>query len=291
MSLRRPFIPLCSLRRLTMPCQTTISLVVLFVRKSYFKSRCEDAVRMARQQRHERDLVRMKRSGTQSSGIFQRARTRAQTFLGWQPTPIIEPRPEAQENGLDVREKGGDGDEKGRERGESTVTSVHKVVSSDPSSEESANAQETAANGNGVAHPNSNGYSLAYLPNNVASPPPTFTQTAPTPSPTLGILPEVGVTDSPADELEDPTRSHPPHGSNKIDPATPTDRNRPRPRSLAVGHESDRNVKKLGNWRMGEGAGEEQIAEMVAESKEREEDRKEGEREENEEAKEREKER
>ncbi|KAG8704125.1 low affinity potassium transporter [Ceratobasidium sp. 394] len=242
---------------------TSVSLVVLFVRKSYFKSRCEDAVRMARQQRHERELIRPK---PQPAGRFERMRTRAATILGFEqpaPAPIIN---EAREDGLGTNEKEKSEEKekrartKGRVRGETIATaSIHedgldetggnggKHVNERADASSGANGypsehRDENANGvgNGHYHANGNGY-----PNPLV-PPPAFTETAPTPSPVRAVLPELGEVDSPS-PVDDARADYISPSSRAPQTAHPgsTPHSRPRPRSLALGHESDRHIRRL----------------------------------------------
>ncbi|KAG9101222.1 low affinity potassium transporter, partial [Ceratobasidium sp. 370] len=105
--------------------------------------------------------------------------------------------------------------------------------------------QDENANGvgNGHHHANGNGHP------NPPVPPPTLTETAPTPSPARAVLPELGEVDSPspaddarADYVSPSSRAHP---APRTTHPTLTARSRPRPRSLALGHESDRNIRRL----------------------------------------------
>ncbi|CAE6405755.1 unnamed protein product [Rhizoctonia solani] len=245
---------------------TSISLVVLFVRRSYFKAKCEAAVRMARQQRHERDLIRRALAGNAGTGpsMFARVRARAQTIFGHQALP------EAREDGL--AEKGvlpepQQGRTRGRVRGETIVGSLHETIGSDDThvNDGAGNhlgSSEKVGNGYGKRHTDDkdatsddnadmnhqpddrdrrSGPGNSNVHSNDQFVPPTLMQTAPTPSPTLTLLPDV-VSDSPADEmaqsnigLAPTTASHSP-----LAPARP----KLRPRSLALGHDSDRDVRK-----------------------------------------------
>ncbi|QRV85534.1 potassium/sodium transporter [Ceratobasidium sp. AG-Ba] len=229
---------------------TSISLVVLFVRKSYFKSKCEDAVRMARQQRRERALVSPKPPVSR----LERMRTRAATMLGFEQ-PVIH---EAREDGLgekQVEEKEKRASMKGRVRGET----IAMPPTNDPVREDSDDSggggdgnDEKHGNGHadvssgGYTTENSNGNGHHHHENghsNLTHPPPlpTLTETAATPSPPRAILPELGETASPS-PAED-TRGDYVSPSSHLPSAV---HSRPRPRSLAVGHESDRNIRKLG---------------------------------------------
>ncbi|CAE6462504.1 unnamed protein product [Rhizoctonia solani] len=244
---------------------TSISLIVLFVRRSYFKAKCEAAVRMARQQRHERELIRRALAGNAGAGqsMFARVRARAHTIFGHQLP--AEPKPEAREDGL--AEKGvlpepQQGRTRGRVRGETIVGSLHETIASDdthiddgagnhlgssekvgdgygktPTDGKDATSDantDTKTNGyqpdngdrrSGPGNVHSNGqHATSFLP-------PTLMQTAPTPSPTLTLLPDV-VSDSPADEIA--------QSNIGLAPMRP----KLRQRSLALGHESDRDIRK-----------------------------------------------
>lgn len=258
---------------------TSVSLLVLLVRRSYFKSRCEEAVRMARQQRHERDLIRDAVSaGRAGTGMFGRIRTRAQTILGWEPTPIIQITPEAREDGLGTQGDVSNSPEvqtKGRVRGGTITThTTQDAIGSDdthimpePTFGNGAGG-EKAGNGSGkMLADGSSGADGEHQPerntevvdgnnntrvNGRSFIPPTFIQTAPTPSSTL--LPDLGTTDSPADE-----RAHPTDDRNVG--AVSDGRSRLRPRPLAVGHESDRNIRSMGDRPEGIWAGDNALVE------------------------------
>lgn len=204
---------------------------------------------MSHQQRRERALIIPK---PQAPGPFERMRTRAATILG-------------REDGLGAeleQEKEKRAKTKGRVRGETIVTpSMHDAIGerSDESGQSGGNDEKhgngrvgasSGANGHGYpsgygaenGHENGNGYHYANgnghsnLPNNPPLPPPTFTQTAPTPPPPRTILPELGETDSPSpgDDTRGDYVAPSPHV--RVAPAASA---RPRPRSLALGHESD----------------------------------------------------
>ncbi|QRW14111.1 potassium/sodium transporter [Ceratobasidium sp. AG-Ba] len=226
---------------------TSISLVVLFVRKSYFKSKCEDAVRMARQQRRERALVSPKPPVSR----LERMRTRAATMLGFEQ-PVIH---EAREDGLgekQVEEKEKRASMKGRVRGET----IAMPPTNDPVREDSDDSggggdgnDEKHGNGHadvssgGYTTENSNGNGHHHHENghsNLAHPPPlpTLTETAATPSPPRAILPELGETASPS-PAED-TRGDYVSPSSHLPSAV---HSRPRPRSLAGGRGRENDQK------------------------------------------------
>ncbi|KAG8737857.1 hypothetical protein FRC10_007589 [Ceratobasidium sp. 414] len=223
---------------------------------------------MARQQRRERELIRR---DPQSAGRFERMRTRAATILGFEqlaPPPI-----EASEDCVDTNEKEKLEEKenrtrtKGRVRGETIATaSAHEdgLDESGGNGEKDMNSygnERTDAGsgadgysnehpgenanrvGNGHYHANGNGHS------NPPVPPPTFTETAPTPSPVRAILPELGEVGSPAPV--DDTRADYVSSPSHAQPATRTTHPASaahsglRPRSLALGHESDRNIRRL----------------------------------------------
>ncbi|CAE6540859.1 unnamed protein product [Rhizoctonia solani] len=244
---------------------TSISLIVLFVRRSYFKAKCEDAVRMARQQRHERELIHRSVAGRNTApSMFARVRARAQTIFGYQPP--ADTKPEAREDGLVEK---GVLPEPQQERTRSHVrgeTIVGSIGSDDTHVDDGAGnhagSSENVGNGNGKAPTDdkdatsdANAHTRT-SPDNVHRPlgpgnagvhsneqhvnsfvPPTLMQTAPTPSSTLALLP---VSDSPANEI---THSNlvPLAESHS---ATTSTRPKLRPRSLALGHESDRDIRK-----------------------------------------------
>ncbi|KAF8704583.1 TrkH potassium transport family, partial [Rhizoctonia solani] len=257
---------------------TSISLVVLFVRRSYFKAKCEAAVRMARQQRHERELIRRAIAGSQGTGhgVFARVRARAQTIFGYQAAP--EPRPEAREDGLAEKSALPEQEQhqriRGRVRGETIVGSLHETIGSDDT-----HIEDDAGNHLGNSEKFRNEYGKAPTDDNDASSgannggkinehhlenagrrsgpenshkhsndqyhvnsfaPPTFTQTAPTPSSTMTLLPEVS--ESPADETAPSSLETAPVPASN--PASVPIRPKLRPRSLALGHESDRDLRK-----------------------------------------------
>ncbi|CAE6427706.1 unnamed protein product [Rhizoctonia solani] len=252
---------------------TSISLVVLFVRRSYFKAKCEAAVRMALQQRHERALIRRAITGSQGAGpgMLARVRARAQTIFGHQAAP--EPKPEAREDGLAEKSMLPTEPEqqrmRGRVRGETIVGSIHTIGSDETHIEADAGNHlgsseklgdeygkaptddndaisgastdgkinghhlENAVRGSGPENSHEH-FNDQHHVNSFT--PPTLTQTAPTPSPTMALLPEVS--ESPADESnglapETVSNSAPAHVRPKL-----------RPRSLALGHESDRDIRK-----------------------------------------------
>ncbi|KAG8719018.1 low affinity potassium transporter [Ceratobasidium sp. 395] len=247
---------------------TSISLVVLFVRKSYFKSKCEDAVRQARQQRHERELIRPKQPPPPSR--LQRMRTRAATILGFEQPAAPPITNEAREDVLGMNEKEKVEQEKekrartkGRVRGETiAISSVHEVGSDEDGENGEkhvngyGNGRTDASSGaNGRGDEKSNGFVNGHHHANgndhtsFSNPlPPTFTETAPTPSPPVRALPELTQqTESPSpaedlrgDYVSPSCRAHPvPRPAHSAPGASA----RPRPRSLALGHESDRNVR------------------------------------------------
>ncbi|CAE6502603.1 unnamed protein product [Rhizoctonia solani] len=253
---------------------TSISLVVLFVRRSYFKAKCEAAVRMARQQRHERELIRHALAGSSGTGpsMFARVRARAQTLFGHQPP--AEPKLEAREDGLAGKAVLPEPEQqrtRNRVRGETIVGSI---ASDDTHVDDAAGnhvgSSEKVGNGYGKAptddndttsdannHTKTNGHQPEHAdrrpgPGNAnshsndqhhANPfvPPTLTQTAPTPSPTLTLLPDV-VSDSPSDEITLSNFGLAPATASNSAPAHT--RPKLRPRSLALGHESDQDVRK-----------------------------------------------
>ncbi|CAE6446434.1 unnamed protein product [Rhizoctonia solani] len=256
---------------------TSISLVVLFVRRSYFKAKCEAAVRMARQQRHERDLIRRALAGSQGTGpsMFARVRARAQTIFGHQTTP--EPRPEVREDGLVEKGMLPEPEQqriRGRVRGETIVGSLHESIASDDTHIENGagnhiGSSEKVGNGYGKAPTDDNDASSGanadgkinghHLENAVRGSgpenshehfndqhhansfaPPILTQTAPTPSPTMALLPEVS--ESPADEMTPSSVGLVPVTAPNS--ASVSARPKLRPRSLALGHESDRDIRK-----------------------------------------------
>ncbi|KAJ1300823.1 hypothetical protein OPQ81_002463 [Rhizoctonia solani] len=257
---------------------TSISLIVLFVRRSYFKAKCEAAVRMARQQKHERELIRRALAGSNGTApsMFARVRARAQTLFGHQaPT---ESRPEARDDGL--AEKGilpepQQQRTRNRVRGETIVGSLHDTIASDDT-----RIDDTAGNHAGSSEKLGSGYGKAPIDDNDATSgantdmktnghqpqdvdgrsgpgnqnvdsnaqyhmnsfvPPTLMQTAPTPSPTLALLPDV-VSDSPSDEITPSNLGLAPVTASDSAPAHI--RPKLRPRSLALGHESDRDLRK-----------------------------------------------
>ncbi|KAG8748923.1 hypothetical protein FRC11_011741 [Ceratobasidium sp. 423] len=203
---------------------TSISLVVLYVRRSYFKAKCEAAVRMARQQRHEKELIRHALVGSSGTGpsMFARVRARAHTLFGHQPP--VEPKPEAREDGLAEKAVLPEPEQqrtRNRVRGETIVGSLHETIASDDT-----HIDDAAGNHVGNGEKVGNGYGKAPTDDNDATSdanadvktnghhpedadrrsgpgnandhhhvnsfvPPTFTQTAPTPSPTLTLLPDV----------------------------------------------------------------------------------------------------